>query len=92
MAHLQEAVERAARRPRARAAARAEPAPDAEPAPTSRTSSDVRGHNGLIPALEVAAAGGHNLFLHGPPGTGKTMLARRLPALLPPLTGPRRSR
>jgi len=48
--------------------------------------SDVRGHNGLIPGLEVAAAGGHNLFLQGPPGTGKTMIARRLPSILPPLS------
>jgi magnesium chelatase family protein len=47
--------------------------------------ADVRGHNGLIPGLEVAAAGGHNLFLQGPPGTGKTMIARRLPSILPPL-------
>ena len=64
------------------------PEPDAEPQPEQPDLSDVRGHNGLIPALEIAAAGGHNLFLHGPPGTGKTMLARRLPGLLPPLTGP----
>ena len=48
--------------------------------------ADVRGHNGLVPGLEVAAAGGHNLFLQGPPGTGKTMIARRLPSILPPLS------
>lgn len=47
--------------------------------------SEVRGQAIARRALEIAAAGGHHLFLHGPPGGGKTMLARRLPGILPPL-------
>jgi magnesium chelatase family protein len=55
-------------------------------APDVPDLADVRGHPLPLRALEIAAAGGHNLLLEGPPGSGKTMLARRLPGLLPPLT------
>jgi len=66
------------------ALARVEPAPI--PAPGSGLNmQDVRGQHGAKRALQIAAAGGHNLLMVGPPGSGKTMLAMRLPGLQPTL-------
>lgn len=56
--------------------------------PTQLDLEDIVGQLDAKWALEVAAAGRHHIFFHGPPGVGKTMLAERLPGLLPDLTVP----
>jgi magnesium chelatase family protein len=71
------------------------PAPEVERDSTTTTTaqlmhhtdlSDVKGQEHVKRALEVAAAGGHNVIMCGPPGSGKTLLARTLPSILPPMT------
>ena len=64
---------------------RAKPGPPADDAATLEDLADVRGQSAARRALEICAAGGHNLLFIGPPGAGKTMLARRMPSILPPL-------
>ena len=81
--NLREAVELAG------ASSRPKPPTAAKPLATALALpdlADVRGQALARRALEIAAAGGHNLLLLGPPGSGKTMLAQRLPSLLPPLS------
>jgi len=65
--------------------------PDTAPHPTSApfattNLADIKGQEHVKRALEVAAAGGHNVIMCGPPGSGKTLLARSLPSILPPMT------
>jgi magnesium chelatase family protein len=62
------------------------PRSEQPPARSGPDLTDIRGHRAPLLALRIAAAGGHNLLFEGAPGTGKTMLARRLPSILPPMS------
>lgn len=62
------------------------PPASSSPLPVATDLADIKGQEHVKRALEVAAAGGHNVIMCGPPGSGKTLLARALPSILPPMT------
>jgi magnesium chelatase family protein len=70
------------------ALASAEPTSESDPPPGGPDLADVAGQSLAKRAIEIAAAGGHHVYLQGPPGAGKTMLAERVPGLLPRLDDP----